>query len=308
PNGIALSNLAFRAVEEGDFDTALEVFVLLIRLAYLVREKGFSGVVKEEREDGTLTDQLTVQPVNNQLPRANVINSTIKVIKLFSQTDQELLRTANERARIYALIGNNPFQNLSNYESIPHESFGAISTIWYASCLDLHSTGMLWAAKQITRLMFNTLQGLAFAICEKGIALPEPPQIIYMTIGGERWLERNQHKDLLPIVSLANAIAKLPNELFSYVLESWQYITAIFPVQNYSEHGQELIEQIEAIKRWAVIPGGAAIVCGILLKTQQDVETFNNKLNSVHIRGNQLSLKLVEFLIAERVLALKEKV
>ena len=306
PKGIALAKLARLAVEEeGDFDSALEAFVALLRLAHLVREKGISGYTTEEREDGILTSKLAIQPVNTTLQAANTTNSIIKVLKLFAQTDYGLLIQANERARLYALIGDSPFSQLSNYAQIPHGSFGAISTIWYAVCLDFDDTGMEWAARAMTELMFNTLLGLAFAIDERGIALPEPPQTIYMTICSERWIEPNHHKDLLPLVSLANAIAKLPVELFSCALESLPYFTGIIPPRNTSENGRELADEIEALKRWAVIPNLATAF--ISLKTQSDVEAFNHELQAVHDRGGQVSVKFVEFLLTERNLALKEK-
>ncbi|MBD2001650.1 MULTISPECIES: hypothetical protein, partial [Cyanophyceae] len=121
-----------------------------------------------------------------------------------------------------------------------------------------------------------------------------------------RWVAPEQHKDLLPILSLANAIATLPIELFSYAIEYFQYFTGIMPLQNISDKGKNLEDELEAIRRWAVIPG-LAVVCGISLKTQQDLEGFNNELQAVHTSGNQISVKLVEDLLGERTLALKKE-
>jgi hypothetical protein len=301
-NGIALSKLAHLAVqEEGDFDSAIEAFMSLLRLAHGIREKGLTGYVSGEKD----ASKLVIQPVSTTLQSANITNSAIKVLKLFAQTDYGLLRQANERARLYALIGDSQFFQLSNYTEIPHGSFGAISTIWNATCLELYALGMELEAKEITRLMYDTLLGLSFVVHARGIPLPEPPKTIYKTISDERWVAPDQHKNLLPILSLANAIATLPIELFSYAIESFRYFTGIMPLQNISERGKNLADELEAIRRWAVIPG-LAVVCGISLKTQQDLEAFNNELQAVHTSGNQISVKLVEYLLGERTLALKE--
>jgi Restriction endonuclease len=299
PNGIALSKLAHLAVEEeGDFDIAIEAFMSLLRLAHEVRERGLTGYVSGEKD----ASKLVIQPISATLQSANITNSAIKVLKLFAKTDYELLRRANERARLYSLIGDSQFSQLSNYAQIPYGSFGAVNTIWNATCLDLYAVGMKLEAKEITRLMYNTLLGLAFVFHTQGITFPEPPKTIYKTISYERWVAPNQHKDLLPIVSLANAIATLPIELFSYALESFRYFTGIMPLQRISENDKKLADELEVIRRWAVIPD-LAIVCGISLKTQQDLEAFNNELQAVHTSGNQISVKLVEYLLAERTLA-----
>lgn len=207
---------------------------------------------------------------------------------------------------MYAFVGDSPFSFLSNYDLIPHSSFGVINTVWNATCLSLYYAGSEWAAKEMVRLMFNVLRGLAFAIHKRGITLPEPPQILYKTIGGERWAEPNHHKDLLPIISLANAVSKLPIELFSYIFELIRYSTGIFPVQRVSENGGNLSENLEAIRRWAIVPN-RAMVCGITLATQEDIDIFNHELNAVHSLGSEITTKLIMFLMEERVLELKEK-
>ncbi|UBF30537.1 restriction endonuclease (plasmid) [Kovacikia minuta CCNUW1] len=302
PNGIALSKLAHLAIEEeGDFDVAIEAFMSLLRLAHEIRDKGLTGYVSGEKD----ASKLVIQPVNTTLQSANITNSATKVLKLFAKTDYELLRKANEKARLYSLIGDAQFSQLSNYSQIPHGSFGAVNTIWNSTCLELYLAGMELEAKEITRLMYNTLLGLAFVIHQRGISCPEAPKVMHKTISGERWIAPDQHKDLLPIISLANAIATLPIELFSYALEGFRYFTGIMPLQKISDTGKKLMDELEVVRRWAVIPG-LAVVCGISLETQQDLETFNNELQAVHVSGNEISIKLVEYLLAERSLALKE--
>ncbi|MEP0912934.1 hypothetical protein NDI45_18650 [Leptolyngbya sp. GB1-A1] len=308
PNGIALSKLACMAVEqEGDFNAAIEAIALLFRLAYAVNEKRFLGMsFEEEEEDVILRGLLVVKPITKGLQRANVISSTIKALKCFIENDYSLLKRANEWSRMFALVGESLlFSKLSDYSQIPHKSFGTVATIWNATCLEFYSEGMESEAKEMTRLLVNTLVGLAFAVYSKGVVFPEPPKVLYYSACGERLLEPGHHVDLLPIISLLNTIATLPIELFIYAFESLQHSTGIASPQEASEGIIELSDALEAIKRWAVVPG-PAIVCGVFLKTQQDIETFNRELQVVHERGMQVSLWLAEFLMVERALALRE--
>ncbi len=310
PNGIALTRLARIAIEEeGDFDAAIEAFIALLRLASFVRQTGRivntgKEIVKIDKE--ALRYELTVQtPISNEVRSANVVNAAVKVLEIMSQIDSILFRRAIDRACRFSLIGNADIKVLLNYDELPDESFGAVNSILIKACHKITFSDVKWADKEIAQKLAGTLLGLGYVLNERGIDLPEPPKIMYMTFTGQRWISEERHKDLLPLVSLAHAIATLPDNSYKYALENFKYFhTGMFPTEKASPIGRSISYALEALKINAATPNsGAYIIYG--LEKQEDVEVFNKHLQEVTTRGTQVSLKLVEFIIAERELAMK---
>lgn len=308
PTGIALARLAYIALEdEGDFDAVLEAFVSLLRLKFLERNKGLSTLVNE-REDGKLTEKLATKiPVIENIPQANVVKSACKVIDLISQMDYSLFSKAIEKAKKYSYIGDENFRVLIEYDSLPFDGFGAVNTILIRTCHHFASIHYSEAERKIASTLMELLVSLGFILSERGIDLPKPPDELFKP-WGQRWIKPEQHRDLFSLISLAHAIATLPDSSFKFAIETFRYGFSV-GIQKHNGTAfrrYELQEALEILKQKSAYLH-SNILHLIRLKNKKDDEIFNAELENVVSRGNQVLLNLIPYLIQERKLYLESK-
>ena len=305
PTGITLTRLAVSAIEEkGDFDAAIEAFMSLLRLAHLVRNQGIPQVTNYGHNGELLSDKLSTKTPNpNALPSANETNSSISVLEFMSQIDFSLFNKAVNRARLYSIIGDSDETVLSTYELLPSTSFGIINTILVEACHRMSDMDLPYACKAIAESLAGNLLGLGFVLDDKGIELPEPPTRI---VGHDRFIEPEHHRDLLPLVSLANGVATLPEMPFKYAMKSLEnFYTGIFPAKKVGEEGTGIAKGLEILKQRCAIPNSNVMYLDNFIKRREELEKFNTRLQEANFSGNKVRSKIVDFLKVERKLAKK---
>jgi hypothetical protein len=305
PTGLPLVKIINASLEEGDFAAATEGLLSLIRLAHLQREKGLTSVVSSQRWDGELTNKLAIQKLKN-IPEANPTTSAIKVLIAFSQLDASLFRTAINRASRFSFIGDNTFTHFSKRAELPHSSFGVVHTIFHAICKELISSDTKWVVWEIIRVAVTSLVGLGFVLKSRGIEIPQPPTVMRVSLSGERWLNENDSKELLPFVSLVNSLASLPIDLFKYALETINGSLISFRVSLNVQDGMVLEDALESLKRFAVTPGSGIVF--LSLKTPEDVTTFNGELVEINQTVRAINADIINYLTREHSLIEEGKI
>jgi hypothetical protein len=165
--GIPLLRLGIRSVEEGDFHTAIEAFISLLRVAFAFKSK-FNGSTGLQGE-----------------PLATAHVAALKLLLMFAQNDFLLFNQAVDSAKNFALIGDRNLNAVSDYDSIPSEEFYAIIEILSVAAHRLAETSQNWAAFRIAFSFSQLLLGIGYVLREKNIPLPSLPNVRYFSPFGD---------------------------------------------------------------------------------------------------------------------------
>jgi hypothetical protein len=303
PTGIALARLSHVALtEEGDFDAVSEGLMFLVRLYYLEREKELQAHVYEH-PSGRLTDKMSsLLPVSEKLPSVNVVKSVCRVLNDVANLDFSLFHKIVERTKKYSYIGEQDFQILSDYDVIPFDGYGAVNTILVNACHHFCSINYTEAERKIAYTLMELLVSLGFVLSERGIELPNPPAELFCS-WGIRWIKPEQHRDLFPFISLAYAIATLPDSSFKFALEAFRYGFSV-GIQKHDGNAfgkYDLQEALEILKQKSAFLHSNSLHF-IRLKRKTDDELFDIEMKNVIDRGNKIVASIFEYLLVERKL------
>ncbi len=289
PNGIKLKNLAkIAAVEEGDFFAARQAFLALLRLG------GECEVTGGQRTG--ITD-----PVQT----ASVISAAEEVLICFASTDFSLFLGAIHEAREVAIKGDSSFTDFDPVTSGP-------SPIFYPFGQVLCRLGCRFINpkdKTYSKLVGEALKDLALSAAMllhvQELTLPSPPEVIWMSIGGERVVPDGEDKRLEPFVWIANRIAYLSEPAYQAAVQELRFILATGSVQVNKIKGHSAETTISLLKRWIVFPGHA-IIC-LSVKSKKDIKPVDEYIEEVKQVGTRVATAAHAFVVKERELVMRPR-
>lgn len=285
--GIKLAYLAKKAIEEeGDFKLAEEAFFYLIRLGTARIERGYGGSV--------------ISP----LPCANPCTSALNVLR-YCRRDYGLVASVLHRARFFALIGDAPFGELSQPDSIPHKSILVLVDVLGCAALDAVADGAKWFVDMVARELAMILLSVGFALDRKGIAIPDPPTQRWIAGDGQRWVADGQDPALLPVVRLGDVIGRLPQPAFDQAVAAINYRVDVDPIKVDKGKGDEEANAMHWISAWSVVPRSA--LTWLAVKDEPARLRCQVAVDAATEQGKRVAHRLRAYLQAERELIWKPR-
>lgn len=292
--GIPLLRLGIRAVEdEGDFDTAIEAFNSLLRVAFAFKSKFNWGTGLGDRAQ------------NGTSATAHV--AALKLLLVFAQSDTLLFFRAVDMANRLALIGDKDLFAAADYSSIPSEEFYTIIEVLSVAAHRLTEMSLKWAAFHIASSFSKMLLGIGYVLREGNVSLPNPPKVRYMSpFGDGRLTEPDGKMETLPFVRLCGYISELPQEAFDHALSTLHYNFSVRSVRKVAEETEDVpsVEKAKFLLRtWAVLPN--QIVSSIQACNDEDAAMYESIIARAIAVGREVAITAREYLISERALFLK---
>ncbi|MDQ5822784.1 MAG: HNH endonuclease [Chloroflexota bacterium] len=315
PTGQPILRIGTAAIEEGDFDSAIEALMALLRLAsayYLnggFRRKGVT-----------------------RLPASDPFTAAIRLLEHFILTDLNLYERTVRRIRVYGMTGDTPIGQITNYTELPDISFDVVFTTIYHVLSDVlawgdqaengvSSAALLTArvdrhrlVEAVTRInttaLAQLLMGLGFIMESKGIAVPDLRSLPYIS-GTDRlaitYDDYEQDDEQLMTTETLNLIKQacllilwLPNAAYKQVIQALEYRLAIFlgTATNDTHRTVSLQHAQDGVRRWAILPGYGGVV--IAVKTDEERDPAQDMLRQTLATGKRVAGELKSVLLKKR--------
>jgi hypothetical protein len=187
-------------------------------------------------------------------------------------------------------------------KDIPKKEFHTAVDTMFLTMAYLAPDHQEWAGGRVGNQMMALLLGIGMFLRITNRKIPAPPQKIFIAVNTKR-VPAPESDDFEPFVYLANKIAMLPQKAFEAALKAARYLHPImFP--SVSSEKVKTPDQLDMhIKRWALLPGGAMVMCPVA--TEEDLKRLEAEIAKMNDLGAQVGLEIVEYLAAERGLLKK---
>lgn len=287
PNAIKLLSLAKAAATvEGDFFAARQAFLSALRLGGECEKRGMQ---REGLRDPVHTSSATSAAEN--------------ILECFSQIDFVLFTSAIREARELSLRGDVAF---IDYEPSQHGASPVYFVFAQLLCRlgrKLTKPEELTAAKTVGRALGSLTLSVAMMLELSGISMPEPPDVIYINVSGNRVVPDGVDKHLEILFWAVSRIAYLPEMAYQAALEGLSFVLATGNVLVNKQDGFDADRMTEFLRKWMVFPGHA-IIC-IEVKSKKDVKPVEAFIAAGKATGEKVATAVKAFVQKERTLVLK---
>ena len=287
PNGIKLYNLArIAASEEGDFFAARQAFASVLRLGGECEKKGMQRVLN----DNTRT--------------ASVVSAGENILDCFARIDLNLFASAIFEARSFVIRGESSFVEYDPIVSAPTPAFYPFTQILCRFGRNHLQDEYLETVQTIGKALGDLALSVAMLLSAQDVSLPLPPEVIWMSCGGDRVVPEGEDKRLEPFIWIANQIAHLPEPIYQAALKSFRFILSTMHGSKPTKSSSKAETTIALLRKWMIFPGQATIC--ISSRSKKDYELIEAVIVEMKNVGAIVATAAHAFVAKERALVTRQ--
>jgi hypothetical protein len=270
------------ASDEGDFFAARQSFLSILKIA-------------SQLED----HKLQRTPLKDPVTTASVISAGEKILECFANIDFSLFHATLHKARELAILGDRLFTDFNPSIHSPTSAFYPLTQIL---CRFGRKNPVSDSANIVGADLAKLLLSSAMILKLHGIAIPPPPEHIWIDASGGRAVPNGEDARLAPFFWAASRIAYLPEPGYQAALKAIKFHLGTGDI-FISPEGYDSDKTISFLYKWAALPSHALI--GLQVKSEKDKEPVENAIINLNAAGREVASLTREFVLKERLLTLK---